>query len=186
MAYYNDTTIYGAIDCKWYLAGPSITRICLVDTEMEVLGLKEITTEACDYYAPGSILSTPDGGCIISVMEHYEFGENHVKGKIIKLSREDFNPIPCSVKEVPQEAIKALAYPNPAKDELNIDISGLPENEKHRIQITDALGHICMDRIIRGEGNVLTVGVANLPAGMYTYQIYNDKKTLSSGKFVKE
>ena len=186
MAYYNDTTIYGAIDCKWNLAGPSITRICLVDTEMEVLGLKEITTEACDYYAPGSILSTPDGGCIISVMEHYEFGENHVKGKIIKLSREDFNPIPCSVKEVPQEAIKALAYPNPAKDELNIDISGLPENEKHRIQITDALGHICMDRIIRGEGNVLTVGVANLSAGMYTYQIYNDKKTLSSGKFVKE
>lgn len=186
MAYYNDTTIYGAIDCKWNLAGPSITRICLVNTEMEVLGLKEITTEACDYYAPGSILSTPDGGCIISVMEYHAFGENHYHGKIIKLSREDFNPIPCGVKEVPQEAVKASAYPNPAKDALNIDISGLPENEKHRIQITDALGHICMDRIIRGEGNVLTVGVANLPAGMYTYQIYNDKKTLSSGKFVKE
>lgn len=106
--------------------------------------------------------------------------------KIIRFSREDFNPIPCSVKEVPQEAIKALAYPNPAKDELNIDISGLPENEKHRIQITDAWGHICMDRIIRGEGNVLTVGVAGLSNGIYTYKIYDKEKTLSSGKFVKE
>ena len=90
------------------------------------------------------------------------------------------------MKEVPQETIKALAYPNPTKDELNIDISGLPEHNEHRIQITDALGHICMDRIIRGEGNVLSVGVANLPAGMYTYQIYDNKKTLSSGKFVKK
>ena len=77
-------------------------------------------------------------------------------------------------------------YTNPAKDELNIDISGLPEHNKYRIQITDALGHICMDRIIRGEGNMLTVGVASLPVGMYTYQIYYDKKTISSGKFVKE
>jgi hypothetical protein len=106
--------------------------------------------------------------------------------KIIRFSREDFNPIPCSVKEVPQEMIKALAYPNPAKNELNIDISGLPENEKHRIQITDALGHICLDRIIRGEGNVLTLGVSGLRAGLYAYRIYNMDKEFIKGKFVKE
>ena len=82
--------------------------------------------------------------------------------------------------------MKISVFPNPAKDELNIDISGLSEHNEHRIQITDALGHICLDRIIRGEGNVLMVGVASLPAGMYSYQIYDNKKTLSSGKFVKE
>ena len=186
MAYYNDTTIYGAIDCQWYLEGPSITRICLVDTEMEVLGLKEITTEASDYYFPGSILSTPDGGCIISVMEYHAFGENHYHGKIIKLSREDFNPIPCSVKEMPEKAIKAMAYPNPAKDELNIDISGLPGHNEHRIQITDALGHIYLDRVIHGEGNVLTVEVSSLKSGIYIYSIYNAEKEIVRNKFIKE
>jgi hypothetical protein len=119
-------------------------------------------------------------------MEHYEFGENHVKGKIIKLSRNDFNPIPCSVKEIPEKAIKAMAYPNPARDELNIDISGLLEYNEHRIQITDALGHICMDRIIRGDGNVLTVGVSSLKAGIYVYSIYNAEKEISKNKFIKE
>ena len=77
-------------------------------------------------------------------------------------------------------------YPNPAKDELNIDISGLPEHHEHRIQITDALGHICMDRVIRGEGNVLTLGVSGLKAGIYVYSIYNAKKEIVRNKFIKE
>ena len=185
MAYYNDTTIYGAIDCKWNLAGPSITRICLVDTEMEVLGLKEITTGACDYYAPGSILSTPDGGCIISVMEHYEFGENHVKGKIIKLSRNNFNPIPCSVKEGPNTTTRASAFPNPATTELNINIPNLPDGKQHRIQISDAMGRICMNRIIRDEGNLLSVGISHFSPGAYTYYIYNNESIVITGKFIK-
>jgi hypothetical protein len=153
-----------------------------VSTGLEVLGKVELWDEL-DYF-PQAVFPTSDGGCVFFIIGDQLWIEP--VQKIIRFSREDFNPIPCSVKEVPQEAIKASAYPNPAKDALNIDISGLPENEKHRIQITDALGHICMDRIIRGEGNVLTVGVANLSVGVYTYQIYDNKKTLSSGKFVKK
>ena len=182
-AYANDSTVYVATRChteSWL--DPLYPCMYLVSTGLEVLGKVELWDEL-DYF-PQAIFPTNDGGCVYCIKGDSWYVEPTVK--IIRFSREDFNPIPCSVKEVPQEAIKVLAYPNPAKDELNIDISGLPENEKHRIQITDAWGHICMDRIIRGEGNVLSVGVANLPAGMYTYQIYNDKKTLSSGKFVKE
>ena len=183
MAYANDSTVYVSTRChtvSWL--DPFYPCLYLVSTELEVLGKVELWDEL-DYY-PQAVFPTSDGGCVFFIIGDQLWIEP--VQKIIRFSREDFNPIPCSVKEVPQEAIKALAYPNPAKDELNIDISGLPENKEHRIQITDALGHICMDRIIRGEGNVLTVGVASLPAGMYTYQIYNDKKTLSSGKFVKE
>ena len=165
MAYYNDTTIYGAIDCKWYLEGPSITRICLVDTEMEVLGLKEITTEACDYYAPGSILSTPDGGCIISVMEYHAFGENHYHGKIIKLSREDFNPIPCSVKEMPEKAIKAMAYPNPAKEKVTID--GI---EAAEVQVYNTLG-----QLVKTVRNSNEIKISDLTEGVYLLRIRNAK-----------
>lgn len=182
-AYANDSTVYVATRChteSWL--DPLYPCMYLVSTGLEVLGKVELWDEL-DYF-PQAIFPTNDGGCVYCIKGDSWYVEPTVK--IIRFSREDFNPIPCSVKEVPQEAIKVLAYPNPAKDELNIDISGLPENEKHRIQITDALGHICMDRIIRGEGNVLTVGVASLPVGVYTYQIYDNKKTLSTGKFVKE
>jgi hypothetical protein len=181
-AYANDSTVYVSTRChteSWM--DPYYPCAYLVSTGLEVLGKVELWDEL-DYF-PQAIFPTNDGGCVFCIKGNSWWVEP--LQKVIRFSREDFNPIPCSVKEVPQEAIKALAYPNPAKDELNIDISGLPEHNEHRIQITDALGHICMDRIIRGEGNVLSVGVANLPAGMYTYQIYNDKKTLSSGKFVK-
>ena len=183
MAYANDSTVYVSTRChteSWL--DPLYPCMYLVSTGLEILGKVELWDEL-DYY-PQAVFPTSDGGCVFCIKGDSWYVEPTVK--IIRFSREDFNPIPCSVKEVPQEMIKALAYPNPAKDELNIDISGLPEHNKYRIQITDALGHICMDRVIRGEGNVLTVGVASLPAGMYTYQIYNDKKTLSSGKFVKE
>lgn len=183
MAYSNDSTVYVSTRChtvSWL--DPFYPCLYLVSTGLEILGKVELWDEL-DYF-PQAVFPTSDGGCVFFIIGDQLWIEP--VQKIIRFSREDFNPIPCSVKEVPQEAIKALAYPNPAKDALNIDISGLPENEKHRIQITDALGHICMDRIIRGEGNVLTVGVANLSVGVYTYQIYDNKKTLSSGKFVKK
>ena len=182
-AYANDSTVYVSTRCQtesWM--DPYYPCAYLVSTGLEVLGKVELWDEL-DYF-PQAIFPTNDGGCVFCIKGNSWWVEP--LQKVIRFSREDFNPIPCSVKEVPQETIKALAYPNPAKDELNIDISGLPEHNEHRIQITDALGHICMDRIIRGEGNVLSVGVANLPAGMYTYQIYDNKKTLSSGKFVKK
>ena len=183
MAYANDSTVYISTRCHtegWL--DPYYPCVYLVNIGLEILGKVELWDEL-DYY-PQTVFPTSDGGCVFCIKGNSWWVEP--LQKVIRFSREDFNPIPCSVKEVPQEAIKALAYPNPAKDALNIDISGLPENEKHRIQITDALGHICMDRIIRGEGNVLTVGVANLSVGVYTYQIYDNKKTLSSGKFVKK
>lgn len=187
MAYVNDTTIYGAIGHFLALAGPCITRICLYNTDMELLGLKEITTEETNHFSPGSILSTPDGGCILSVMEYHIFGQSQMHGKIVKLSREDLNPIPCSVKDVPNvAAIEAAAYPNPATTELNIDISGLPENKEHRVQISDAMGRVCMDRIIRGEGNVLTVGISTLKPGVYIYTIYNTENDVVRNKFIKE
>ena len=183
MAYANDSTVYVSTRChtvSWL--DPFYPCVYLVSTGLEILGKVELW-DKLDYF-PQAVFPTSDGGCVFFIIGDHLWIEP--VQKIIRFSREDFNPIPCSVKEVPQEAIKALAYPNPAKDELNIDISGLPEHNKHRIQIADALGHICMDRIIRGEGNVLTVRVAGLSNGIYTYKIYDNKKMHSSGKFVKE
>ena len=186
MAYANDTTIYGG---SWFyavLGGESHGSVCLYNTDMELLGRKEfVEPEYGDKASCRFVLPTVDGGCLVGLLTYF-VNNGHRSSKLIKMNREDFNPIPCSVKEFPKEAIKAMAYPNPAKDELNIDISGLPEHDECRIQIADALGHICMDRIIRGEGNVLTVGVSGLKAGVYVYTIYNAEKEISRNKFIKE
>ena len=187
-AFANDTTIYGSYYStdNMYDVGSFHPSVCLFNKDMEVLGNYVFYDE--DYIgSPCFILPQNDGGCILVTVYSYGSIPNRVAyGKIIKLSREDINPIPCSVKEVPQEALQASAYPNPAKDELHIDISGLTENKEHRIQITDALGHVCMNRLIRGSGNLLTVGVASLKPGIYTYTIFNSENEIVRNKFVKE
>ena len=180
----NDTTIYGSYYSSENLNGPDFPSICLFDKDMEILGNKVFLDEEYTTHPSYFILPQNDGGCILVTL--YTLSNHMTQGKLIKMNREDFNPIPCSVEEVPQEAIKTLVYPNPAKDELNIDISGLPEHNEHRIQITDALGHICMDRIIRGEGNVLNVNTTSLKPGLYFYTIQNTQIGLLNGKFVKE
>ncbi len=106
--------------------------------------------------------------------------------KVLKLAREEMNPIPTSVKEMPVTEIQGKAYPNPAKDVLNIDLSGVENIDGCRISITDALGRPCLDRFVRGKGNVLTVGVSGLKAGVYFYRVYNAEKEMVGGKFVKE
>lgn len=186
MAYVNDSTIYGTAHIYENVSGPYFTGIVLVDRDMEVLGRCELYNPRYENHIPYLIIPLPDGGCLFNAEVSTLFLGDYTYGKLIKMSREDFNPIPCSVKEVPQETIKALAYPNPAINELNIDISDLPQNIEHRIQITDALGHICLDRIIRGDGNVLTVGVSSLKSGIYVYSIYNAEKEIARNKFIKE
>ena len=186
IAYVNDTTIYGGAWFYRTVGGESHGSVCLYDSDMELLGRKEfVEPEYGDKASCRFVLPTVDGGCLVGLLTYF-VDNGHRSSKLIKMGREDFNPIPCSVKELPQEAIKALAYPNPAKDELNIDISGMPEHNEHRIQITDALGHICMDRVIRGEGNVLTLGVSRLKEGVYVYRVYDAERELLSGKWIKQ
>ncbi len=187
MAYVNDTTIYGGACFYKVLGGECHASACLYDTDMEILGRKEfVEPEYGDNSSCFFVLPMLDGGCLVSISRSYLNNSGYRYGKLIKMNREDFNPIPCSVKEVPQEALQASAFPNPAKDELNIDISGLPDNKQHRIQITDAIGHVCMNRIIRGNGNLLTVDVSSLKPGVYICTIFNSENEIVRNKFVKE
>lgn len=88
--------------------------------------------------------------------------------------------------EVPSSQIEALAFPNPASDEINIDISQIHEDGEKRIRVVNMSGQVFIDRIIRGEGNVLTIGISGFKPGIYTYQIYNAESEIVNGKFVKE
>ncbi len=176
----NDTTIYLASCAKlgsWY--GPVALEIYLVNRNLEILGSKYFYDEIG--YWPNTAIATKDGGIV--AVSSISCERTYIK----KLLREDFNPIPCSVSEVPKEKIKATAFPNPTHGELNIDISRISLNEEDvRIKIFNNDGKICLDRIIKGQGNLLTVDVSSLPDGAYTFQIVKGNKDIISNKFIKE
>ena len=185
MATVNDTTMYGCY-YTWYNLGENLrTGLCLFDRDMEILGGRFFDEDGYYKYWPEFVLPYSDGGCLL-VMGGGEFLSPYAASKVMKLTREEMNPIPTSVKEMPLVEIQGKAYPNPAHDELNIDISGLTSLEGCRISITDALGRPCVDRFIHGEGNVLTVGVSGLKAGVYAYRVYDAEKELLRGKFIKD
>ena len=182
MAFSNDSTIYAIYLSYHYLGVDGRTGICLFNKDMEVLSDKLFLENENYNYYPVMVSPTENGGCVL-VMSIPGY-ETHLK--ILKFSREDFNPIPCSVSKIPQEQLEALAFPNPASDEIHFDISGLPTGKEHRISISDAMGRTVMSRIIRGEGNVLTINISSLKNGIYYYSITNANQTISGGKFLKE
>lgn len=185
MATVNDTTIYGCYMTWYYLGENTQTGLCLFDRDMEILGGRFFDEDEYYKYWPQFVLAYPDGDCLL-VMDGGEFLSPYAASKVMKLTREEMNPIPTSVKEMPVTEIQGIAYPNPAKDVLNIDLSGVENIDGCRISITDALGRPCLDRFIRGEGNVLTVGVSGLKAGVYGYRVYKLENELLNGKFIKE
>ena len=185
MAVINDTTIYGLFYLypafKGWGTNPGA---CLFNKNLELLGTRRFLDDKYSDIATSSIVAMPDGGCILLCNRIHQYLDTDAY--IIKMSREDFNPIPCSVSEVPKENIKATAYPNPTRGELYIDISDLPQNTENRVSITDMRGITRMSRIIKGSGNLLTIDVSALEAGVYFYSVYNREKELFNGKFIKE
>ncbi len=180
MCYVNDTTIYLASRARLhYWGGPYALELYLVTKNLEILGSKYFYDETG--YWPKTAIATKDDGIVAVSTSRSE--RTYIK----KLLREDFNPIPCSVSEVPKEKIKAAAFPNPTKGEINIDISKISTIDSDvRFRIFNADGRICLDRIINGMGNLLTVDVSSLPDGTYTFQIVKGNKNIISDKFIKE
>lgn len=181
----NDTTIFGAYYAFDDACYPVYSGLCLFDRDMELLGSRFFTEEENFNKTSMCLLPTSDGGCIL-LMRNISLYPDKPTGKIVKMRREDFNPIPCGVHKVPKQEMQASVFPNPAKDEVHFDITALPQDGENRICITDNLGRARMSRSIRGEGNVLTVGVSSLEPGVYAYVIYNSQNELLKGKFVKE
>lgn len=161
MAYVNDSTIYGASSFYKDIGGINSTSVCLYDTDMELLGRKEFVENEYFNLSACFILPLHDGCClVVTGVGTYYLGD-YDYGKIIKLCREDFNPIPCGVMEVSQEAIKALVYPNPAKEKVTID--GI---EVAEVQVYNAFG-----QVVKTVRNSNEISVENMARGVYLLRI---------------
>ena len=167
MAYVNDSTIYGGAcfykdlggECHASACLYCHASACLYDTDMEMLGRKEfVGPEYGDNSACLFVLPMLDGGCLVSIARSYLNNSGYRYGKLIKMSREDFNPIPCSVKEVPQEAIKV--YPNPTNGTVTID--GL---EVAEVKVYNILGQLVKE----SKENV--IDLSEQQAGIYIIKV---------------
>jgi len=184
MAYANDSTVYVAARChpvSWSI--PLYPHYYLLTTRLELLGRIELWDKL--NYFPLGLFATTDGGCF-GFMERSTLYYDETQPMIVRFSREDFHPIPVAVKEVAASELQAIAFPNPTEGILNIDISCLPLGKEHRIRIVDSSGLPCLDRIIHGEGNLLTLNVAALSPGIYQYSVYHKDNIDITGKFVKK
>ena len=182
MAYANDSTIYISTRChtvNWL--GPFYPQVYLVNKDLEILGCLSFW----EYLncVSNLVLPTEDDGCVMVITRstlHYDTPNE----TILRLSREDFNPI-WSIKETPIQEIKANVFPNPANEEINFDLTDIPTDGSVCLRITNITGQTFIDRKVYGTGNLLTVGVTTLPIGTYTYCLYQKDKILSKGKFIK-
>lgn len=183
MVYSDDTTVYVAARCHTRsFTKPFYPHVYLLSTDLELLGRIELW-EDLDHEV-SKVFATTDGGCVLAEIDIDE--GSHYNSTFKRFSREDFHPISIAVKEMSSLETTAKTFPNPVKDELNIDLTGLSGNEVRRIRITDTSGRPCLDRIVHGEGNLLTLCLANLPSGIYSYVVYEGKNATISGKIVKE
>ena len=161
IAYVNDTTIYGGAWFYRTAGGESHGSVCLYDSDMELLGRKEfVEPEYGDKASCRFILPTVDGGCLAGLLTYFD-NNGHRSSKLIKMGREDFNPIPCSVKEVPQEVIKALVYPNPASEVVRIE--GI---EAAKVQVYNVFGQLVKTVQCSNE-----INMSGLAEGVYLLRI---------------
>ena len=183
MACANDSTIYVLAKCNtdnWLT--PYYPQIYLINKDLEILGCFSLWNHL--NYSPILAFATQDEGCTVIVSRSIVFSETPLPCAI-HFTREDFHPV-WSIKEKPKQDILSFVYPNPATDEIHFDLTDMPTNGSVRLRIANINGHTFIDRIIRGSGNLLTVGIETLPPGVYTYCLYTKDKIMANEKFVKE
>lgn len=184
MSYVNDSTIYGGYHSYSSAVIPFHTQICLFTRDMEILGT--LTVKDRLGYSDKSLLTYENGDVLLLGSINRFEPQQVTEASITRFSRNDFITSTLDVNEVSDDEIANMVYPNPTSGELNIDIRGIDTDSENRIRIIDMNGRVLTSRIIRGSGNVLTMDVSSLDAGVYVYEVFNAEGTISKGRFVKK
>lgn len=76
-------------------------------------------------------------------------------------------------------------YPNPARNVVNIDLSGFSVGRDQKLQMTDIMGRTVRERLLdQGTGSI-QISTGNLPAGLYLIRFHDrDGKTQATAKLL--
>lgn len=100
-------------------------------------------------------------------------------------------PAPCSVTEIKEykqeKSFDFIVYPNPAKDNLMIDISAKDEIGKVKIEMVNMLGlNVFSEQIYSANDScVKTINVSGLSPGIYAVIVIRENERLSKKLIIK-
>ena len=185
MATVNDTTIYigGYVShLDFFPEQPSFIELYLIDTALNLLGYLQYGGEAM-YWLNG-IIPASDGGCLLYAMR-YDYQSNNYERDIhiVKMQREDMELI-TKISQPNDNYSDLLAFPNPAKDQINIPLSGILE-QPARILVFKLDGRKVFDKQIEGQGNLISININPLSEGLYIYKVQQSGQVIITGKFLK-
>ena len=188
-AYINDTTIFSFTDCSEFIwsTDKRQVNVILVDKNLNLLGRKVIQKDNVQYFCSTPPARFEDGGCVIVLCSRngdFYPGSPFYEVQFVKFRREDIEITWDVVNETGAKPM-GFAYPNPTSSTINIPIDETLFKDA-RIQIFDAKGMKCLDSEVGNTGNLITLDVHNLDAGLYVYKVVSGKRELTSGKFIKE
>lgn len=124
------------------------------------------------FHLPAYILSTSDGGCLVTGYIHEEETRNMF---VLKLNADGtLGTSNHVVREIPYRF-----YPNPVSDRLNIHYS--PDVTPKAVELYDVQGRL----IHTQHNNLENIGMENLPAGNYTLRVVMHDGNTYSEKVVK-
>ncbi len=132
------------------------------------------------YYISYCILSTSDGGCLISASRYNYLNQNQENDiYFLKLKRDDL--ITSNDDNVSfSENQSLLIYPNPGKDKIIIK----SQSENASFCLYNINGEKVFCRNIK---SVLTkINCSGLSSGLYVYSLITDNNEIISGKWVKK
>lgn len=184
-AYANDSTIFALS----YSHGGGVSEDCqtnvlLTDRHLNLLGRKVFRkADVLMYVCPPAAFN--DGSCLFLLFStngsHFQ-GEPFSCQELVKIRRED---IEITWDAVHEGQTASQAYPNPSKGLINIPVGETVSGDA-RIQMYDTRGVKCLDSAIGSPGNLVTLDIHNLDAGLYVYKIVSGNRETTSGKFIRE
>jgi len=135
-------------------------------------------------YWLNGIIPASDGGCLLYAMRYdYLVNNNERDVHIIKMQREDMELI-TKISQTNDNNTDILAFPNPAKEQINIPLSGMLK-QSARILVFKQDGRKVFDKQIEGPGNLISLGITNLSEGLYIYKVQQNDQVIQRGKFLK-
>ncbi len=186
MAYAGENSIYiaGFMADFWNCNNPDSIELYVVDTSLNQIAYKSLGGDI-SYDATG-VLTAQDKGAIIYGVAWHPVGENcHGNLVIYYVSRDDLG-ITTGVFDTEMPDNKAVVYPNPATDIVNIHVDKELLARNSRIKLYNSTGRKVYDYKLPDKGNTLQLNIKNIEKGLYLYEITNENRILSKGKFIKQ
>ncbi|MCD4792177.1 MAG: T9SS type A sorting domain-containing protein [Bacteroidales bacterium] len=209
MSYADENSIYitGYIWDYFNCENPDSIELYVVDTALNQVAYKSLGGDMS--YDIFGVLTAKDGGAIIYGKAASPETDCYGNLVVYYVSRDELGLPPVQVFDIEEQEDNALVYPNPACDIVNIripfngtiskitEVSGeitdgltrqLWEQTRGqtRIKLYNSTGKKIYDYRLPNAGNTLQLNISNLNSGVYIYEITNDERVVSSGKFIRQ